>query len=100
MRDRGSRSILICSIIPQTRMHISSLGCLGGGVFSPFPCATTWCCRRDQLEYVQRYVSSNIVLASEFQVPGGQLQIGAFQREDVSFLCYFLLSLSQYSFDG
>jgi hypothetical protein len=47
-----------------------------------------------QFAYVQRYVSSHIPSILEFQVCGGQLRIGAFQREDVRFLCYMLSSLS------
>ena len=31
-----------------------------------------------QLVYSQRYIGANVLSPSEFQVPGGQLRIGAF----------------------
>jgi hypothetical protein len=71
------------------------------GVYFPhFPALPLGVAGETQLAYVQRYVSPDITSASEFQVKGGQLQIGAFEREDVRCLCYMLSSLSQYSSDG
>jgi hypothetical protein len=53
-----------------------------------------------QLEYMQIYLSMGILSAFEFQVRGGHLRIGAFQRQDSRFMCHMLSLLPQYSYDG
>ena len=38
---------------------------------------------RSHLVYSQRYIGADVLSPSKFQVPGGQLHIGAFGRQDV-----------------
>jgi hypothetical protein len=53
-----------------------------------------------QLAYVQRYVSSNILSTSRFQVSGGHMRMSLFHKEDVKSLCFIIISLSHFTFDG
>jgi hypothetical protein len=71
-----------------------------GMYFPHFPALPPDVAKEAHMEYVQRYVSSYILSALEFQVHGGQLWIGAFHRQDVRCMCHTISSLSQYSFDG
>ena len=52
------------------------------------------------LIYVQRYVSTDIVEPTEFQVAGGQLQIDSFGREEVKCLSLIETTLEHYTFNG
>ena len=48
--------------------------------FRSFPEVPASCVAGSQLVYSQRYIGANVLSPSEFQVPGGQLHIGAFGR--------------------
>ena len=48
--------------------------------FPSFPEVPAGCVVGSQLVYSQRYIGAHVLSPSEFQVPGGQLRIGAFGR--------------------
>jgi len=62
--------------------------------FPHFPMLPPGVVGKTHLEYVQRYVNLYIILPLEFQVCGGQLYIGSFQRHDIRCLSHILSSLS------
>ena len=51
--------------------------------FPSFPDVPVGCVAGIQLVYSQRYIGAHVLSPSEFQVPGGQLHVGAFGRQDV-----------------
>ena len=51
--------------------------------FPSFPDVLAGCVAGIQLVYSQRYIGAHVLSPSEFQVPGGQLRIGAFGGHDV-----------------
>ena len=48
--------------------------------FTSFLDVPAGCVAGSQLVYSQRYIGAHVLSPSEFQVPGGQLRIGAFGR--------------------
>ena len=52
--------------------------------FPSFLDVSTGCVVGSQLVYSQRYNGAHVLSPSEFQVPGGQLRIGAFGRRTCS----------------
>jgi hypothetical protein len=81
-------------------MSISSLGCLGGGCIFPISLCYHPVLQERPNWHMCRDMSVQIFLQLQSSRFGGQLRIGAFEREDVRCLCYMLSSLSQYSSDG
>ena len=53
-----------------------------------------------QLAYSQRYISTDILSPSDFQVSRGQLRIAAFGSEAVRFLSLLVSTISHYISDG
>ena len=68
--------------------------------FSSFPDMPAGCVAGSQLVYSQRYIGAHVLSPSEFQVPGGQLHIGAFSIQDVQFLSLIILTISHNNSDG
>ena len=54
--------------------------------FPSFPEVLAGCIAGSQLVYSQRYIGAHVLSPSEFQVPRGQLHIGAFGTQDVQCL--------------
>jgi hypothetical protein len=80
MGDKVSGLVLICGIIPWRRMSISSLGCLGGGIYSPFPYALPLgVAGETQLAYVQRY--------SQYSSDGKCISFSMLYYVDILFRC-------------
>ena len=48
--------------------------------YPSFPDMPAGCVAGSQLVYSQRYIGAHVLSPLEFQVPGGQLRIGAFGR--------------------
>ena len=68
--------------------------------FPSFLEVPTGCVVGSQLFYYQRYIGANVLSPSEFQVPGGQLRIGAFGRQDVQCLSLLISTISHNTSDG
>ena len=62
--------------------------------FPSFPDVPVGCVAGSQLVYSQRYIGAHVLSPSEFQVPGGQLHIGAFSIQDVQFLSLIISTIS------
>ena len=58
------------------------------------------CVAGSQLVYSQRYIEAHVLSPSEFQVPRGQLRIGAFGRQDVQCLSIITSIISNNTSDG
>ena len=71
-----------------------------GEDFSYFPEVTTRVVASTQLVYVQRYVDSNNVDRTQFQVSGGKLSIASFGREDVRCLSLMVMTIAHITSDG
>ena len=54
--------------------------------FPSFPDVPAGCVAGSQLVYSQRYIGAHVLSPSKFQVPGGQLRIGTFGRQDMQCL--------------
>ena len=50
--------------------------------------------------YIQRYVNTNIVNPTKFQVVDGQLKTNLFGREEFRFLSLIVTTLTDYTYDG
>ena len=61
--------------------------------FPSFPDVPAGCVAGSQLVYSQRYIGAHVLSPSEFQVPGGQLRIGAFGRRDVQCLSLIISTI-------
>ena len=68
--------------------------------FPSFPNVPAGCVAGSQLVYSQRYIGAHVLSPSEFQVPGGQLRIGAFGRQDMQCLSLIILTISHNTSDG
>ena len=51
------------------------------------------CVAGSHLVYSQRYIGAHVLSPSKFQVPGGQLRIGAFGRQDMQCLSLILSTI-------
>jgi hypothetical protein len=71
-----------------------------GEVWPQFPDLPPGVAGETQLAYVQRYVSPNILSTLGFQVPGGQMQMSSFHREEVRCMCLIIMTLSHFTSDG
>lgn len=67
--------------------------------FPLFPEGLASCVAGSRLVYSQRYIGVDVLYPSEFQVPRGQLRIGAFGRQDVQFLSLLISTISHNSND-
>ena len=68
--------------------------------FPSFLDVSTSCVVGSQLVYSQRFIGAHVLSPSEFQVPGGQLCIGAFGRQDVQCLSLIISIISHNTSDG
>ena len=68
--------------------------------FPSFLDVPTGCVAGSQLVYSQRYIGAHVLSPSKFQVPGGQLHIGALGREDVQCLSLIISTISHNTSDG
>ena len=68
--------------------------------FPSFPDVPASCVAGSQLVYSQRYIGAHVLSPLEFQVPGGQLRIGTFGRQDVQCLSLIILTISHNTSDG
>jgi hypothetical protein len=68
-----------------------------GEVWPQFLYLPTGIAGESQLEYVQRYVRSDIISTSRFQVVSGQMHIDSFDAEAVKCLSLVLSKLSHFS---
>ena len=68
--------------------------------FPSFPDVPAGCVAGSQLVYSQRYIGAHVLSPSKFQVPGGQLRIGAFGRQDVQCLSLIISTISHNTSDG
>ena len=68
--------------------------------FPSFPEVLAGSVAGSQLVYSQRYIGAHVLSPSEFQVPEGQLCIGAFGRQDVQCLSLLISTISHNTSDG
>ena len=68
--------------------------------FLSFPDVPAGCVAGSQLFYSQRYIGVDVLSPSEFQVPGGQLRIGAFDRHGMQCLSLIISTISHNTSDG
>ena len=68
--------------------------------FPSFPDVPDGCVVGIQLVYSQRYIGAHVLSPLKFQVPGSQLRIGAFGRQDVQCLSLIILTISHNTSDG
>jgi len=98
--DRLSRLVLTSGTHPLRRIFILLQDYRGGVDFPSFPDVPAGCAAGSQLVYSQRYIGAHLLSPSEFQVPGGQLRIGAFGRKDVQCLSLIISTISHNTSDG
>ena len=67
--------------------------------FPSFPEVLAGCIAGSQLVYSQRYIGAHVLSPLEFQVPGGQLRIGAFGIQDVQCLSLIISTISHNTSD-
>ena len=67
--------------------------------FPSFPEVPASCVSISQLVYSQRYIGAHVLSPLEFYVPGGQLRIGAFGRQDVQCLSLIISTISHNTSD-
>ena len=67
--------------------------------FPSFPDIPAVCVVGSQLVYSQRYIGAHVLSPLEFQVLGGQLRIGAFDRQDMQCLSLIILTISHNTSD-
>ena len=65
-----------------------------------FPDMPAGCVVGSQLVYSQRYIGEDVLSPTEFQVPGGQLHICAFGRQDMQCPSLIISTISHNTSDG